>query len=339
MPSVGVVVPAWNAGRYLADTLRSVQRQTRQDWECIVVDDGSTDDTLAIAHGFAGADPRFRVISQRNGGPHIARNTGLAAVAPGVRWVALLDSDDTWLEDALDQLLIAAGDRPDAVGVYGLAEFMDADGDPVRPGAHPAAQRDRRRLGTTGLVGVPPEEDSSFETLVVSGTIWPPAVGIFRRDVVDLVGAFDPMQRLGEDWDLYLRMSRHGPFVPVARQVAWYRQHPANLTKRAEEMAYFLARVRWRAWSSPSNTARQRRTARRVWRQVQLRWIVWTLGHVPGGLRDRDPAALVATARFVRQLLVGHPSEPGAETAQAVVRFVDAHQRGEGLREGWSPGD
>lgn len=100
-PRASVVVPAFNAERYLRDTIASVLAQTERDWELVIVDDQSTDRTFAIAESFAKMDPRIRVIrSPRNfGGPAGPRNIGVRAAE--ARWVAFLDADDLWHPEKL----------------------------------------------------------------------------------------------------------------------------------------------------------------------------------------------------------------------------------------------
>lgn len=105
-PEVSVIIPAYNAEKYLAECLESVGSQTERNLEIIVVDDGSTDGTAAIVAGFAEADPRLRLIRQPNGGPGPARNTAIAA-ARG-RYLAFVDADDLLLPHALEHMLAAA---------------------------------------------------------------------------------------------------------------------------------------------------------------------------------------------------------------------------------------
>src|ERR1700749_83796 len=97
---VSVIMPAYNSGRYLAESVRSVQAQTFGGWELVVVDDGSTDDTGEVARRLAEADARVRYVRRPNGGQAAARNTGLAE-ARG-RLVAFLDADDLWLPEKLE---------------------------------------------------------------------------------------------------------------------------------------------------------------------------------------------------------------------------------------------
>lgn len=95
-----VIMPAYNRAQYVGDALQSVLDQEFQDWECIVVDDGSTDGTPEIVREFASKDARFRLIQRQNGGPGAARNTG-AEHATG-RYLAFLDSDDLWMPYAME---------------------------------------------------------------------------------------------------------------------------------------------------------------------------------------------------------------------------------------------
>ena len=100
-PLFSIVIPAYNAQRFLPLTLESIFRQTVQDFEIVVVNDGSTDDTLEILQGIA--DPRLRIITRENGGECVARNHGLRE-ARG-KYIAFLDSDDVWLPNHLEQAL------------------------------------------------------------------------------------------------------------------------------------------------------------------------------------------------------------------------------------------
>lgn len=101
---VSIITPAYRAARFVAETIRSVQAQTYPEWEMLVVDDCSPDDTCAVVESAAAGDPRVRLIRQeKNGGPAAARNVALGE-ARG-RWLAFLDSDDLWLPEKLERQL------------------------------------------------------------------------------------------------------------------------------------------------------------------------------------------------------------------------------------------
>lgn len=98
---VSIITPSWNCGRFIAETIRSVKQQTYTDWEMIIVDDCSTDDTKKIVESFSN-DPRIKYhCLEKNSGAAVARNTALK-MAKG-RWLAFLDSDDIWLPDKLER--------------------------------------------------------------------------------------------------------------------------------------------------------------------------------------------------------------------------------------------
>lgn len=100
---VSIIIPAYNVGKFIQETLESVQKQDFNDWEAIIVDDGSTDDTVKVIEDFIRCDNRFRLICQSNGGVSKARNTGIMA-ATG-KYLAFLDGDDMWKSTFLTELM------------------------------------------------------------------------------------------------------------------------------------------------------------------------------------------------------------------------------------------
>jgi glycosyltransferase involved in cell wall biosynthesis len=119
-----VVIPAYNTADTLGEAIDSVLAQTRQDFEIIVVDDGSSDDTAAVAEGFG--DRRIRVYRQENAGPSAARNRGIAEALG--EYVSSLDSDDLWLPDYLAEMGRALEENPRADFAYTHAWILDAAG-------------------------------------------------------------------------------------------------------------------------------------------------------------------------------------------------------------------
>ncbi len=100
MSKISIITPAYNADRYIAETIKSVQKQTFNDWEMLIVDDCSIDDTYKVACGFAEKDSRIRIIQhKRNSGVASARNTALDAAKGD--YIAFLDSDDMWMPEKL----------------------------------------------------------------------------------------------------------------------------------------------------------------------------------------------------------------------------------------------
>ena len=258
-PLVGVIVLAFNSDPWISETIISLQAQTLRNWTCLVIDDGSTDSTAQLVSEFAAADDRITLFQQSNLGIARTRNVGLENLDRAATLLMYLDADDVLLPCALQDLYETLTARPDAVGAFGLAEYIDESGDPVLPGLHSYRQRDRRRASGVRLLPVPAGADSTFDDVIVYGPIWPSCVALHRRSAIDAVGEFDIHARVVEDWDMYLRMSRRGPFAMVDHQVAWYRRHDSNATGDSILANYNHALVLFNAWRSPQNTPAQRK--------------------------------------------------------------------------------
>ena len=190
MPAVSVITPAWNAAEYLGATIESVRAQTFDNWEMVVVDDGSTDGTVAVVERHAAADGRVRLIRQANAGPSAARNHGMRA-ATG-QFFAFLDSDDLWLPGFLASQLAVFERHPDTALVTGNGLFLGGpfDGRPTRP-------------VTSDLPVLPLMEIIANERAVFIMTV-------FRRAVFDTIGGFDEAQWTSEDYDFWLRAAAAG---------------------------------------------------------------------------------------------------------------------------------
>jgi glycosyltransferase involved in cell wall biosynthesis len=303
-PLISIVMPTYNSGRFLGRTLESVVAQTEQRWECVVVDDGSADKSPRIAAEYSAADPRFRVIEQPNGGASSARNSGFRATNPSTSFVTFMDSDDVWLPHALATLLARLQANPQAIGSHGLAEFIDEDDELVAPGMY--AERGRSRLGREGrrLIEWPLDRPTNFDVLINGNVLFPPGLVLTRRSVYEVVGPFDESLNGPEDWDMLIRLSRHGHFEFVNEVLLHYRRHDSNLgaSGTIPEQAWL---VRCKAFHSPENSPEQQRAARLGWRAYQVRMALEALGegrtalrrrHVPGVMK----ACLRLGAAFVR---------------------------------------
>lgn len=314
--TVGVVVPAYQAERWLPMTLKSLQQQGFGDWVCVVVDDGSRDGTARVVREITEHEPRIRLLQKANAGVTAARNTGIAAL-PDVELLALVDSDDLLLPDAFELLVAALRARPDAVGAYGLAEHVDATGARVSAGVHPAVQRSRRRYVGGRWWGrlepVAGDDDLALSELVVNNPFWPPATGMVRAAAVREVGGLDESYRVQEDWELWLRLQAHGPFVALDRVVAEYRRHDGNAT--LDDLANVQTQARLRASLARAWGGSRDDLVTGAWRALQrgrLFHLVWLASR---GLRDRDPLlvalAVAALVLVAPQLLLTGPPVPG----------------------------
>lgn len=211
MPTVSVVMPAYNAAAYLPRAVASVLRQTLADLELLIVDDGSSDGTVETARTWAARDDRVRVLTQRNAGPGPARNTAFRH-ARG-RFFAFLDSDDEWDETFLAEHVTILLARPDVDVVVGNARNRGGsrDGRPCRP---------RRRDGVPiTLAEILADETSLF------------IMSVFRREVIDTVGGFDPAVFTNEEYEMWIRAALAGfAFTRLTTPLGWYACRPDSLS-------------------------------------------------------------------------------------------------------------
>jgi len=228
-PRVSIIIPAYNADRWLAETVESVRNQTIRDWELLIVNDGSTDQTSEIATILAGKDSRIRLVTQEQLGVSAARNAGVMASSRETPYVAFLDADDLWAEDALSILITSLDARPEAVGAHGLGSYIDADGAPINIGRLERWGRLRPYVvGVTHKVCTP-DENTGFKSLALGGYM-PIGTQIVRRTQLEAEELFDESLRACEDWDLWVRLSLKAEFLFVDRVILKYRRHAQSTT-------------------------------------------------------------------------------------------------------------
>jgi len=185
-PLITVVVPSYNRANKIADTLKSIQAQTYQNWETIVVDDGSKDNTVAIVEAIAKGDNRIHVFQhERNKGAQAARNTGIKA-AKG-EWIAFLDSDDEWLPDSLKMRLDYALKNDFSV-VYSLGYIIYEDN---RQELYrlPDISKDSYR-------GVLAQEGPMFQSLLV------------KKEILEKIGYLDETAIAYQEWNTSIRLAK-----------------------------------------------------------------------------------------------------------------------------------
>ncbi len=123
MPQISVIIPAYNAERTIRETIESVQRQTFQDFELIVINDGSKDRTVELVQSIN--DERLKIFSYENGGLPVARNRGISRTTG--EFIAFLDADDLWTPEKLELQLVALKQHPEAGVAYSWTCFMDVN--------------------------------------------------------------------------------------------------------------------------------------------------------------------------------------------------------------------
>jgi glycosyltransferase involved in cell wall biosynthesis len=210
-PTVSVVIPTYNHRAYVLQTLDSVFAQTYADYEIIVVNDGSPDDTAELLRPLVEAG-RIRYIEQPNAGMGAARNRGIAE-ARG-RYIAVLDDDDLWPPDKLAWQVEALENRPHAVLAYGRSALIKPDG--------------------SIYVHEYPDFPSGevYTQMLEKSWLISPGMALMRADTMRRLGGFDPKIWGADDWDLYIRLAREGEFVFEDRVSLFYRMHPENASRR-----------------------------------------------------------------------------------------------------------
>jgi glycosyltransferase involved in cell wall biosynthesis len=217
---VSVVIPAYNAERFVGEAIESVLAQTHPDVECIVVDDGSTDGTAAVVRAFG---PRVRTLEQANKGVSAARNAGVRVATGSL--LAFLDADDRWSPDRLSRMLEAlAGARADVVAC--ACRLIDADGAPI---------------GTLRMEPMPTVES----LLTFHGTL--ASLGsnmLIERAAFDALGVWDERLRLSQDWELLFRLvASERALAYLDEPLTDYRRHPGSLMTNVELLESDMTRA------------------------------------------------------------------------------------------------
>ncbi len=204
-PTVSVIMPVYNCGPYLAEAVESILRQTWKDFEFIIVDDGSTDDSLAVLEKYARQDDRIRVISRPNTGIVGALNDAL--VAARGKYVARMDGDDVSLPQRLQLQVEYLELNPSCVAVGASAQLVDEEGDPL---CIVPAWTDPRRLND--------------DLLRFGGSALIAASAVMRTDAVRRVGAYRKEFQWTEHKDLFIRLAEIGQLANVPEVLYLYRQ-------------------------------------------------------------------------------------------------------------------
>lgn len=270
VPVVSIVVPAFNAARFLPLTLESIRAQTVRDWECIVVDDGSRDGTADSIREMVATDERLKLVQQANDGAASARNHGYRLTHPGSEFITFMDADDLWLPDTLADLCGELRRHPAAVGVHGLAQVVDEHGVqlPDEDFAHYGRSRYGMQAGRIDIL--PAEAATQFETLLWANTVFPPGLLLARRAFYERTGLFNPALTLIEDWDMVVRLSRHGELRFLNKVVLHYRRHAGNASAADDRANVRVMRLmHHRNFFSQENNLGQREIVRRSWRAWQ----------------------------------------------------------------------
>lgn len=238
MPRVSVIIPAYDAAHFLGDAIESVLAQTYRDFEIIVVDDGSTDETAAITGRYGST---VRCIHQENAGVSAARNRGLA-LSRG-QYIAFLDADDSWLPSKLEKQMAALEASPGSMLCHTATHIVFPD----------FVSRSAILDDLPGPV---------LHNLLLWGNAVNLSTAVCDRSLFDLAGGFDPELSQCADWDLWIRFAMLTGFVYLSEPLANYRQHESNMSRNAPLLERDSLRVLEKGFGMPGLPAslRERRT-------------------------------------------------------------------------------
>ena len=218
MPKISVIIPAYNSALFIRQTIASITAQSVEDFEIIVVDDGSIDATAEIASTL---DGRVRVVRQGNQGIAGARNAGLSHARGEL--IAFMDHDDLWHPNKL-QAQIQVLERDPGCGIV-YSEFLRWD--PRTSPVFPDEEVDSNRIA--------PELSGFILSKLVHVNWVLLSTAVVRREVFDVVGKFDTAMPPGDDWDFMLRASEHFRFIKLAQPLALYRVHAGQTSLKLTE--------------------------------------------------------------------------------------------------------
>ncbi|OFW07744.1 MAG: hypothetical protein A3H27_12730 [Acidobacteria bacterium RIFCSPLOWO2_02_FULL_59_13] len=224
---VSVVIPCFNYAHFLAECMESLFRQSYRDWECIIVDDGSSDNTPALGARLCGADPRIRYMRQHNAGLSAARNAGLRE-ARGT-FVQLLDADDLLQPDKLTVQAEFLRRHSEFDAVVGPAAYFE--------GLPPYTLVPWRSQGDVGLAAF------------IGYNVCPVNAVLARRALFESVGFFDESLPAHEDWDFWLRSLLRGKrfgFTGQGNDCAMVRLHEASMSAAKAGMLRSAIKLRAR---------------------------------------------------------------------------------------------
>jgi glycosyltransferase involved in cell wall biosynthesis len=218
-----IIIPCYNQAHFLNDALQSLLSQSFVDWEVIIVNDGSPDDTSLVANAWIERDSRIRLIEQQNAGLSAARNAGIAK-SNGL-YIGLLDADDKYGPDFLQRVFTQLEQGFDMV-CCGYTYF--------------------NTNGTIHRV-VKQSENLDFKS-ILTGNLFPPVALVFERKVLDRIGLFDTDLKSAEDWDLWIRMFKVGVKLCVIEDsLVYYRISDNSMSRQAFTMYEALKNVALRA--------------------------------------------------------------------------------------------
>ncbi|WP_418509499.1 glycosyltransferase family 2 protein [Corallibacter sp.] len=208
---VSIIIPTYNRATYIGEALTSIINQTYTHWECLVIDDGSTDNTKTVVSAYQDKDGRIRYTTRPDSypkGSNGSRNYGLSLTQG--QYIAFCDDDDYWLHDKLEKQIPIFQQHPEVGLVTGNIEYVNSDG-----------QRTGRVIKQTGNHGY------VFEEILLKNRL-SMITPVVKREVFDKVGLFNTNFVIFEDWEYWRRVAYYYPFYALQDVLACVRKHDSN---------------------------------------------------------------------------------------------------------------
>jgi len=209
-PQVSIIMPVYNGEKYIVEAIESILNQSYKNYEIIIVNDGSTDNTFDKTRLYLQRS-NIKYVEQDNRGLPAALNTGIRASSG--EYIAFLDCDDLWMPYKLDMQMVFMKEHPDVGLAHGNISYIDQHGTPFTP-------------------------DSPYQT-DISGNCFPELfmgnriavlTVLIKKECVANVGFFDEDFKYADDYDMWLRISRHYPLGHIDKCLAAYRKHPGGIS-------------------------------------------------------------------------------------------------------------
>lgn len=212
MAKISVIIPAYNCAGLISRTIQSVRNQTFQDWELIVVDDGSTDNTRDVVLSFQKNDPRIKYLNQPNSGaPASPKNNGIRNATGD--YIAFLDHDDEWLPEKLEKHVSVFEKFPKTGLVASNAMIVnEANG-----------QKKEYKM---------PQNSDIICSLLERNVVFCSSGATVKKDVFDQAGLFDENFKLGDDWDMWIRIAKKFNFRFINEPLYNFYRHDKTVTSR-----------------------------------------------------------------------------------------------------------
>ncbi len=312
MPTISVVLPVYNGESTIGETIGSVLNQSFTDFELIVINDGSTDGTLAVLAEIV--DDRLKIFSYANAGLSTSRNRGISHAAG--EYIAFIDADDCWTPDKLAGQLNALMANPKAGLAYSWTDFIDVAGQFLRSGIH---------LSYSGNV---------YSKLLVYHFLENGSNALIRKSVLMQVGGFDEALTAAEDWDLHLKIAARYEFIAIPAVQILYRKMAQSMSQNTANQEAMSRKVLERAFSlvPDDGHAQKRKSLANLYQYLTFQALEGSPTRAASALALRylgtaayyNPSFLRQRAKLVSLLLgkiVTHMVLPG-DQAQGVVRTI-----------------